>query len=111
MEDEQPEIQVPEITVQQLKEMMESTTPPVLVDVRESWEVARGMIPGALHIPMNSIPNQLDDLPRDKTIVAYCAVGARSYAVAEYLLANRFNDVKSLDGGIVAWAQLQYKHG
>jgi len=107
MEDEQPEIQVPEINAQQLKDMIESAAPPFLLDVREAWEVARGIIPGAVHIPMNSIPDRLNELPTDQPIVVYCAAGGRSYAVAEFMLQQGFSQVTNLAGGISAWTQLR----
>jgi rhodanese-related sulfurtransferase len=111
MDNEQPEIKVPEIDAQQLKEMLGSPEPPFLIDVREDWEVSRGVISGATHIPMNLVSDQMDELPRDRKIVVYCAAGARSYAVAEYLLYQGFKDVINLDGGIMAWAELQSRGG
>ena len=104
--DEDTEIKVKEMRPQQLKAMLESGAPPMLLDVREAWEVALGKIEGAVHIPMNWIPHRLDELPREKTIVVYCASGMRSYAVAEYLLGQGFKDARNLEGGIEAWVQL-----
>jgi rhodanese-related sulfurtransferase len=101
------EIQVPEINVRQLKEQLAGPNPPRLIDVREQMEVSRGMIAGAAHIPMNSIPNRLADIPQDKPVVIYCATGARSYAVAAYLMDNGYSNVANLAGGIVAWSMLQ----
>src|SRR5574341_915512 len=109
MDDEQAEIRVTEINAQQLTDMLKSPKPPFLLDVRENWEVARGMINGASHIPMNSVPDRLGELPRDREIVVYCAAGVRSYVVAEYLLAQGFEDVMNLDGGIEAWAQWHFR--
>ena len=103
------EIKVPQINAQQLKEMLESATPPFLLDVREQWEVAQGMIPGARHIPMNSIPKRFDEVPRDQTVVVYCAAGVRSDTVAAYLLQIGYANVLNLDGGIGAWEQLRHK--
>ena len=103
------EIKVPQINAQQLKEMLESATPPFLLDVREQWEVAQGMIPGARHIPMNSIPKRFDEVPRDQTVVVYCAAGVRSDTVAAYLLQIGYAKVLNLDGGIGAWEQLRHK--
>ncbi len=106
-EDDEEEIKVPEINAQQLNELMAGETPPFLLDVREAFEVARGMIPGGVHIAMNTIPDHLDDIPQDKPVVVYCASGARSYTVAAFLLQNGFSDVKNLDGGIYSWAMTQ----
>lgn len=110
MNDEE-EIKVPEINALQLNEMLVSDNPPYLLDVREAWEVSRGMIPGAAHIAMNTIPDRLTDIPNDRSVVVYCAVGSRSYAVAAFLLENGFTDVLNLEGGIGGWAMTQVKRG
>jgi rhodanese-related sulfurtransferase len=106
MNDEHPELQVIEIDARDLQAMLESPDPPFLLDVREDWEVAGGQIPGAVHIPMNLLSDRLGELPRDRRIVVYCAVGQRSYMVAEYLLYQGFKDAANLDGGIMAWAEM-----
>lgn len=104
-------IEVPEIGAVDLKNKLASAEPPVLIDVREPYEWADGGIPGALQIPMNTIPDRLGELPRDRDIVAYCHVGQRSYVVAEFMLRNGFSRVSSLDGGIAAWQMLKWKEG
>jgi len=106
-EEDEEEINVPEITALQLTELMASDNPPFLVDVREAYEVAQGMIPGGVHIPMNSIPDRLSEIPLDKPVVIYCASGARSYAVTAFLIQNGYQDVKNLDSGIHGWAFVQ----
>lgn len=102
---------IPEISVTQLKQQLAGPNPPHLIDVRELMEVSRGMIAGAAHIPMNSIPDRLDDIPHDKPVVIYCASGARSYAVTAYLKDNGFDNVANLEGGILAWAMSQGGRG
>jgi len=92
-----------EITAQELKAMLEAPQPPLVVDVREPFEMAYGVLPTAMPMPMNTIPYRLSELPRDRTIVAYCHLGERSWMVAQYLARQGFADVKSLAGGIEAW--------
>ncbi len=94
--------EVQEVTAQELRQMLESPEPPYVLDVREPFELAQGVVPGSTNIPMNAVPERLQDLPRDRTIVAYCHIGERSYRVAHCLLRQGF-DAKSLQGGIVAW--------
>lgn len=53
-----------EITTDELKEIVLSSEPVNIVDVREDEEVAMGMIPNAEHIPMNDIPDRVDDFKR-----------------------------------------------
>lgn len=76
---------------------------PLLVDVREGWEVNRGKIDGAQHIPMGSIPAAVPALPKADPIVVYCQHGVRSMRVASFLLAQGCTQVYNLSGGINAW--------
>lgn len=69
-----------------------------LVDVREEIEVDLGKIEGAIHIPVNDLRDNLDKLPKDKTIVLYCAVGIRGYIGSRILKQEGFK-VKNLIGG------------
>ncbi len=81
-----------------------------LIDIREPYEIMQGHLTGAWMIPMNQIPERIDSLPKDKTLVLYCAAGIRSFDVSYYLRKNGFEDVWSLDGGVAAWAQQGYSH-
>ena len=76
-----------------------------LLDVRESDEWAAGHAPGAHHVPMMEIPVRLDEIPTDRDVVVACRVGARSAQVVAYLLAQGRDNLRNLDGGMVAWAQ------
>lgn len=101
---EPPTPVVPEISPAELQALLRSPRPPLVLDVREAYELtADGLIPGSVHIPMHFIPNRLSELPKDRPIVAYCTVGARSYQVAEFLLEQGYGNVKNLRGGIIAW--------
>jgi sulfur-carrier protein adenylyltransferase/sulfurtransferase len=78
----------------------------LLLDVREEEERAAASIQPSRHIPMNSVPDHLSELPRNRRIVVYCHHGGRSYAVASYLEAEGFTDVTNLSGGIDEWSRL-----
>jgi rhodanese-related sulfurtransferase len=83
----------------------------VLIDVREQPEFNEASIPVAEHNPMSSF--DFDKVPRDgsKKVVIMCAHGMRSYQVADYLLSQgMLNEVYSMEGGIVAWAQAGFPH-
>ena len=69
-----------------------------LLDVRSPAEVARGRIKGALNIPVNQVRKKLDELPQDKAVNIYCAVGIRSY-IASRILKQKGFDARSLPGG------------
>ncbi|MGV8058012.1 MAG: FAD-dependent oxidoreductase [Smithellaceae bacterium] len=72
----------------------------VLLDVRFAAEVEQGMIPGAMHIPLDELRRRLDELPRDKDIYVYCQAGLRGYIAARILCQNGFTRVRNLSGGM-----------
>ncbi len=76
----------------------------VLLDVRESAEVAVASVPGTLHIPMAQVPARLGELDRNRPLVVMCHGGVRSRRVAEFLLDQGFENVFNLRGGIDAWS-------
>ncbi len=77
---------------------------PVLLDVREPWEFQTCHIAGSLPIPMHSIPERMQELDEDATVVCICHHGARSMSVAAFLERNGFTNVINLTGGVHAWA-------
>jgi sulfur-carrier protein adenylyltransferase/sulfurtransferase len=95
---------VPEITPRALKAELDSADPPLLIDVRdpEEWEISR--IEGARLIPRAQLPEKVDELTRAREIVLYCRSGKRSSLATQLLLDLGFSHVKSLAGGINAWA-------
>jgi len=74
----------------------------LLLDVRESDEWAAEHAPQAVWLPMSQLAARAGELPRDRTIVCMCHVGARSAAVAESLRRAGWPAV-NLAGGILAW--------
>jgi rhodanese-related sulfurtransferase len=93
------------LTVSQLKERLAQGEPPVLLDVREAWEMARCSLPGATWIPMGQIMARVNELDKGKEIVVVCHHGIRSWQVAKYLEHEGFGNVINLTGGIDAWAK------
>ena len=72
-----------------------------IIDIREPYELNSGIIEGSIHIPMNSIPNRLEELPeKSAKIVIYCAHGVRSYGVTAWLREQGWEDSWSLSGGL-----------
>lgn len=78
----------------------------VLLDVRDAAEVKAGTISGALWIPVNELRSRLDELPRTKLIVAYCASGLRSYLACRLLCQSGFS-CKNLSGAYRTWTAAQ----
>lgn len=77
----------------------------VLIDVRTDAEVARGIIAGAAHIPLNTLPARLPELDPQRPTVVYCQSGMRSAQACAFLAARGFADVANLQGGVLAWAR------
>jgi adenylyltransferase/sulfurtransferase len=102
----EPLYEGPEITAEELKaELDQKGRDLVLVDVREphEWEIAR--IEGARLIPLNQLPERLGELDGHSEIVTHCHHGARSMKALEILKGAGFSKVRSLAGGIDAWAE------
>ncbi|MBN2983439.1 rhodanese-like domain-containing protein [Cohnella algarum] len=94
------------ISVEQLKERLDAGENLHLIDVREDEEVAQGMIPGALHLPLGQVPQRLDEIPRDEEVIFICRSGYRSGQACEYLTSLGFKKPVNLLGGMLAWQQL-----
>lgn len=76
----------------------------VLLDVREPYERELAVIEPSLHIPMNEVPDRLEEIPKDRTVVVYCHGGVRSAMVAGFLEVRGFREIANLKGGIDAWS-------
>lgn len=74
---------------------------PTIIDVREDYELEEtGTIKGAIHIPMNEVPNRLNEITKEREIYILCRSGVRSYNVAKYLNELGYEAI-NLDGGII----------
>jgi rhodanese-related sulfurtransferase len=96
---------VNEITVQELKARREAGSGPLVIDVREKWELELASLPDVRHIPMGEIPARLAELDPHQEIVVLCRSGGRSMQVAQFLARNGFENVANLTGGILAWSR------
>jgi adenylyltransferase/sulfurtransferase len=93
-----------EVTVLELKAMIDNGDDFVLIDVREPFEFEEANINGIL-IPMGEVTERLSDIPKDKLVVVHCRSGARSANVINYLTQNEgYTNLANLKGGIKAWA-------
>lgn len=75
----------------------------VLIDVREEKEYAEGAIPGALSIPLRTLVANLDQIPQDKPVVAYCATGYRSALATGILHTLGYDNVRAFPPSYGAW--------
>ena len=107
---------LPEITVDELFERVNSDQPPVLIDIRGSNDYSGagdskyGHISNALSIPILELESHIEDLEayRDREIVTMCPGGGLSLAAVEILTEAGFKDVKSLKGGTDLWHKKGY---
>lgn len=97
----------PEISCSDLQQKMLDLEDLLLVDCREQEEQVLGTIDGAILLPMSQIAQRKAELAghEDRPVVVYCHLGVRSQRVAAWLKVHGFTEVKSLAGGIDAWAE------
>ena len=76
---------------------------PLVIDVRQANEYEAGHIPGSIHIAAGSLPDRLDELPRDHPIVTICAAGLRAGVAASILRSSGFEDVSWVASGVPTW--------
>ncbi|HIJ66311.1 MAG TPA: FAD-dependent oxidoreductase, partial [Candidatus Hydrogenedentes bacterium] len=75
----------------------------VLLDVRSQTEWDEVRLPGSVHIPLGALRGRLNELDKEKEIVAFCKISLRGYEAALILRAAGFKNVRVMDGGIAAW--------
>jgi hydroxyacylglutathione hydrolase len=94
----------PRMTAHALAELLDSASPPVVLDVRTETERKQAGIPGSLHIPLARLLDRLGDVPDGPgTVVVHCASGYRSSIAASILEQHGIEDVADLAGGFAAW--------
>lgn len=94
-----------EVTVQELKELMDSGADFQLIDVREPHEYDICNLDGEL-IPQGDIPSSVEKIDKNKKVILHCRSGARSGNMVQWLEKNHgFQNLYNLKGGILAWAK------
>lgn len=94
-----------EVTVQELKKMLDAGADFQLIDVREPHEYDICNLGGEL-IPQGEIPHSVDRISKDKQVVVHCRSGARSGNMVQWLEKNHgFTNLYNLKGGVLAWAK------
>jgi rhodanese-related sulfurtransferase len=94
-----------EISVEELSARRNRGEKPLVLDVREAWELQLARIPDVVHVPMNEVPERLGELSRDAETIVMCHAGGRSMRVAHFLVNQGFTNVANLAGGIDAWSR------
>jgi molybdopterin/thiamine biosynthesis adenylyltransferase/rhodanese-related sulfurtransferase len=91
------------ITTTELRSLLADGAPGLLIDVREPDEHAEVRIEEARLIPLATLPEQIDSLPRDREIWIHCKAGFRSARAVRFLMEKGFTRVKNVAGGMDAW--------
>ena len=79
-----------------------------LLDVRTPVEYQQARLEGARLIPIDQLTRRLSEIPRNRPVLVYCAVGSRSAQVVNYLVRRGYPEVYNMYGGIYSWAMKGY---
>lgn len=95
------------VSARDIKSLMDKNKDIYLLDVRTPQEYSQGKLAGSVLIPIGEFERRIREVPKNKTIVVYCAVGSRSKPVAGFLSQQGYKDVYNMTDGIVGW----YRNG
>jgi rhodanese-related sulfurtransferase len=95
-----------EIEPSEIKRRLANGETLTMIDVREYDEVAQGMIPGAVHIPLGELPARIGEIEQAGEIILICRSGARSGRACEYLAMRGMQGVKNMAGGMLKWYEI-----
>ncbi|WP_077625021.1 rhodanese-like domain-containing protein [Sediminibacillus massiliensis] len=91
-----------EITSTELEQMLNNPDY-IIIDVREEYEVIHGMLPGAIHIPLQKIPDAVHSLDKSEaTYILVCRAGIRSWDAARFMNERGFSVINFADG-MMSW--------
>ncbi len=96
-----------DISSREAKALLEKSRNIFLLDVRTPQENSQARLPGSVLIPIGEFERRINEVPRNKTILVYCAVGSRSKPVAELLSQRGYIEVYNMTDGIIGW----YRNG
>lgn len=101
---------IAEISVEQVKRLLDDKSPVLVIDVREKEETAGGILPGAKPIVRGFLELKIENLEpkRDREIILYCGGGSRSALASASLTAMGYKNVSSMKGGYSAWQHAGY---
>ena len=95
------------ISAREAKSLLDTNKNTYLLDVRTPQEYSQGRLAGSVLIPIGEFERRIREVPKNKTIIVYCAVGSRSKPVANFLSQQGYKDVYNMTDGIVGW----YRNG
>lgn len=94
---------VERVSVHEVKARLGARDRMLIIDVREPSEFKAGHIPGAVNIPLGSLPKLVSTLDRQAETILVCRSGNRSLSAYHQLKALGFTDLKNLEGGMLRW--------
>lgn len=96
-----------DITCQEVKNRLENGEKFNFVDVREEWEHEEQNI-GAQLIPLGELPTRIEEIEgmKNEELIVHCKSGARSGRAKKFLISQGFQNVRNMEGGIIAYMEL-----
>lgn len=91
------------LTASDYQQLLKKSPNLFLLDVRTPGENAEMRIKGSHLIPIDQVQARINEIPRDRPVVVYCATAVRSGQVARYLDSRGYPEVYNLTGGIMGW--------
>jgi len=93
------------MTAKELKQIIQSKEPLVIIDIREPYECENGFISDT-NIPLGQFLEHIDEIPRDKAVLLYCNSGKRSRSL-KYMIEklHSLTNIQHLEGGYTAWEE------
>lgn len=96
-----------DITSTEAKLIMDKSKNIYLLDVRTPDERRQGYIAGSVLIPIDQVEKRIAEIPKNRPVIVYCAVGSRSRPVAQALARSGYTEVYNMRDGIFGW----YRNG
>ncbi|HEX6922882.1 MAG TPA: rhodanese-like domain-containing protein [Bacillales bacterium] len=93
---------VERITPEDAEKCLQQDRSLIVLDVRINTEVKGGKIPGARNIPLQELPNRINEMAKDKEYICVCRSGNRSGKAAKFLKKKGYK-VKNMSGGMMNW--------
>jgi rhodanese-related sulfurtransferase len=97
---------IKQLSAPELKTKIDKLELLFLLDVREPNEFQYAHLDNSVLIPLNQLPQRLNELDKQQEIIVICHHGMRSQQAAQYLEHSGFSDISNLQGGIDAWSVL-----
>jgi rhodanese-related sulfurtransferase len=92
-------------TVSDIQQTVTAKDHPAVIDVREPDEFASGHVPGAVNVPLATVPDWAAKQAKDAPYVVICQSGRRSAKASEILVEQGFKQVTNVEGGTAAWIE------